>query len=90
LRYKTPRRFFEENGNTRLRDRAKVLLGWILRLLARHLRRVVVDDLPLAMHQTPHVREARQNRLAIVFGAGHEGVHAGVEVHVRAEALHRI
>jgi hypothetical protein len=49
-----------------------------------------VDDLPLAMHQAPQIREARQNRLAIIFGAGHEGVHASVEVHVRAEALHRI
>jgi hypothetical protein len=51
---------------------------------------VVVDDLPLAIDEPPHVREARLNRLASVLGAGHEGVHAGVEVGVGGEALHGV
>ena len=75
---------------TRLRDRVEVLLSRSVGVLARHRRRVVVDDLPLAIDEPPHVREARLHRLAGVLRASHEGVHAGVEVGVRGEALHGV
>ena len=75
---------------TGLRDGVKILLDRGLSVLARHLRRVVVDDLPLPVDEPPHVREASLHRLAVVLGAGHEGVHAGVEVSVRCEALHSV
>ncbi len=54
----------------------------------RQRRRMVVHDLPLALDLAPHVREARLHRRAVVGRAGHEGVHARVEIGVLAVALH--
>ena len=61
------------------------ILGRVRRLGQR--RRVVVHDLPGAVGLAPHVREARIHRLAVVLGACHEGVEAGVEVRVVAVLL---
>ena len=76
--------------STRLRHWVEVLLHRHIDVLARHRRRVVVYDLPLSVDKPPHVREASLHRLAAVLRAGHEGVHAGMEVGVGGEALHGV
>ena len=47
-----------------------------------------MHDLPHTVDLAPHVGEASLHRLAVVLRTGHEGVHAGVEIRVWAEALH--
>jgi hypothetical protein len=52
-----------------------------------HSGAVVVGDLPVAVDLLPHVGEAGVDGLAVVGGAGHESVHAGVEVSIIAGGL---
>ena len=60
------------------------------RWVSRKRRRMVVHDLPDAVELTPHVREARLHRLAVVLGTSHEGVHSGVKVRIVAVILNVI